>query len=429
LNAGVGLDGAVAIPIANQALLDSERKRMEGLLEPLRAELARDFGVRIELRFGLGPPESQLARRAKEREASLLVLGAVGRRSGSMWRLGSIPDRLSQMAPVPVMVVRDGGAIARWAVEDRPLRILLALGTGAASARAAEVTAALARIGPCEVIEAHVYGPELEARRLGLPPRDERETRRAIEADLGRRLPRRSFDGVLGAPRFLAIPSEGHVAEALAELAERERADCVVVGTHGRGALERRFLGSVSYGLLGLSTSNVLVARKRVATRERQVSPAERPPVVIRRVLVATDLSEGGNRAVDYGLALLPNGGQLVLLYVLVQPLSADMVPIPDTWGSGPEERRMDRALAQAELDELVPRETRSVEVVAEVAEATDVQRGVLQAVERHDADVVVLGRRGRGGVVAALMGSCARAVAGRSSRPVLLVPETPEDA
>ena len=70
-----------------------------------------------------------------------------------------------------------------------------------------------------------------------------------------------------------------------------------------------------------------------------------------------------------------------------------------------------------------------SREVLTEVAEAIDVQHGVLQAAERHAADVVVLGRRGRGGVIASLMGSSARAVAGRSPRPVLVVPEVPEDA
>ena len=98
---------------------------------------------------------------------------------------------------------------------------------------------------------------------------------------------------------------------------------------------------------------------------------------------------------------------------------------------TSPEVSQLSKRLhdAQDELNKLVPKETRSVEVMAEVAEATDVEHGVLQAVERHDADVVVLGRRGRGGIVAALMGSSARAVAGRSPRPVLLVPETPEDA
>jgi nucleotide-binding universal stress UspA family protein len=425
-SAGAGLEAAATVPIANQALLDAERTRLEGLLEPLRAELARDFGVRVELRFDLGYPVGELARRARELAASLLFLGAVGRRSGSMWRLGSIPDRLSQAAPVPVMVVRDGAPMARWAVEARPLRIILALGTSSPSVRAAEVAGALARIGPCEIIEAHVYHPELEARRLGLSTRDERETRLAIEADLGRRLPGRSVDGVLGA-RFVAIPSRGHVAEALAELAEQERADCVVAGARGRGALERRFLGSVSYGLLGLCNTNVLVARESEATRGSP--PAHGRRVVIERVLAATDLSESGRRALDYGLALLPNGGQLTLLHVLVRPLSADMVPVSNAWGPGAEERRMERAMALAELNKLVPEGTGTVEVLAEVAEAIDVQHGVLEAAERHAADVVVLGRRGRGGVIASLMGSSARAVAGRSPRPVLVVPEVPEDA
>ena len=236
LSPTVGLDGTVGVPLANQALLDAERKRLEAVLEPLRDGLAREFNVRVGLRFELGYPEGQLARRAQELGAALIVVGAVGRRSGSVWRLGSIPDRLSQSAPVPVMVVRDGGAVTRWALEERPLRVVLALGAGASSARAAEAAADLARFGPCEIIEAHVYDPEVEARRLGLALRDEREMKAAIERDLVRKLPERLADPALGTPRFVAVPSRGHVAEALAELVEKERADLVVAGSRGRGA-------------------------------------------------------------------------------------------------------------------------------------------------------------------------------------------------
>ena len=51
------------------------------------------------------------------------------------------------------------------------------------------------------------------------------------------------------------------------------------------------------------------------------------------------------------------------------------------------------------------------------------------QAAERHDADLIVLGRHGRSGLAAALIGSSARAVAQRCPRPVLLVPEARKDA
>ena len=425
LDAGVGLDGRVVVPVANQALLDAERNRLVAMLEPLREELERDFRVSVGLRFELGFPDWQLARRATQLGAALVVVGAVGHRKHSTWRLGSIPDRLSQSAPVAVLVVRDGMALERWALEERPMRVVVALGADASSARAVEVATDLARLGPCEIVEAHVYDPAAESRRLGLSLQDENATRLAIEQDLARRLPKR-VDTALGEPRFVAVPSHGHVAEVLAALVEKERADLVVVGSRSRGAIERRFLGSVSYGLLGLADSNVLVAREERPAREAHAPAPARSPVAVRRVLVATDLSESGNRAIDYGLGLLSAGGQLTLLHVIQRPVTTDMVPIPNVVRPLAEERRMNRSLAQAELARLVPEPPASVEVLTEVAEATDVPHAILQAAERHDANVIVVARRGRG-ALAALIGSSARAVAGRSPRPVLLVPEAPE--
>lgn len=426
LMTAVGPDGVTAIPIASRALLDAEREHMEAALEPVRARIAREFGISVVLRFEVGFPERELVRCAEELDASLVVVGAVGRRSGSMWRLGSIPDRLSQSAPVPLMVVRDPERFARWALEGRALRVVLALGAGPSSTRAAEVAAELARLGPCEIVEVHAYDPQREAQRLGFAPADEPDTRRAIEATLARELPERFGGALLGQARFVALPAHGHVAEALAEFVEKERADLVVAGTRGRGALERRFLGSVAYGLLGLSGASVLVAREREAAR-----PASAPhaPVTMKRVLAATDFSETGNRAVAHALASLPQGGQLTLLHVLHRPLSADMVLVPDPLAAGREERRMDRTLAQAELRKLVPAQAQGIEVEVEAVEAHDVTQAILQAAERHGADLVVLGRHGRSHVAAALIGSSARAVAQRCARPVLLVPEARADA
>ncbi len=428
LNVDVGPEGTTSMPIASQVFLDAERQHVKAGLEPVRDRLAREFKISVNLRFELGFPERVLVSCAEELDASLIVVGAIGRRSGSMWRLGSIPDRLSQTAPMPVMVVRDPEGYARWALEECPLRIVVALGAGRSSERAVELAAGLARLGPCEIVEAHVYDPRHEAQRLGFASTDDPETRHAIERTLARELPERSGRDVPGRARFVALASHGHVAEALAELVERERADLVVAGTRGRGALERRFLGSVAYGLLGLSRASVLIARKRETT-----TPPRSPRVAttVKRILVATDLSESGNRAVDHALALLPEGAQLTLLHVLARPLSADMVLIPDPLRAGREERRMDRTLALAELRQLLPAQGRAlkVEVEVEAVEATDVTQAILQAAERHDADLVVLARRGRGVLAAALIGSCARAVAGRCPRPVLLVPDVPEDA
>jgi nucleotide-binding universal stress UspA family protein len=83
-----------------------------------------------------------------------------------------------------------------------------------------------------------------------------KETESAEEA--GARLLQRvaSNAGLVDAERRVAI---GHPAERLADLADEEDADLLVVGSRGRGALKAAFLGSVSYNLVGVARCPVLI--------------------------------------------------------------------------------------------------------------------------------------------------------------------------
>jgi nucleotide-binding universal stress UspA family protein len=62
--------------------------------------------------------------------------------------------------------------------------------------------------------------------------------------------------GLADAERRVAI---GYPAERLADLADEEDADLIVVGSRGRGALKAAFLGSVSYNLVGVARCSVLI--------------------------------------------------------------------------------------------------------------------------------------------------------------------------
>jgi nucleotide-binding universal stress UspA family protein len=62
--------------------------------------------------------------------------------------------------------------------------------------------------------------------------------------------------GLEGADRRVVV---GYAAERLAELAEEEDAELVVVGCRGRGAFKAAFLGSVSTSLIGVARCPVLV--------------------------------------------------------------------------------------------------------------------------------------------------------------------------
>src|SRR5690606_23753498 len=90
----------------------------------------------------------------------------------------------------------------------------------------------------------------------------------------------------------------GDAAARLAHLAERENADLVIAGTHQRGPLLRLIAGSVSLQLLRDAATNLIV----VPTTDSAAAALAATPHEVRRLLVATDLSETGNRAVAHAL-------------------------------------------------------------------------------------------------------------------------------
>ena len=51
----------------------------------------------------------------------------------------------------------------------------------------------------------------------------------------------------------------GYAAERLADLADEEEAELIVVGSRGRGAFKAAFLGSVSSSVIGVARCPVLV--------------------------------------------------------------------------------------------------------------------------------------------------------------------------
>ena len=62
--------------------------------------------------------------------------------------------------------------------------------------------------------------------------------------------------GLTAAEQKVAI---GSPAEALADLADEEEAELIVVGSRGRGAFKAAFLGSVSNSLVGIARCPVLI--------------------------------------------------------------------------------------------------------------------------------------------------------------------------
>jgi len=396
-------------------LFAPEVERRRTLLDN-EAERLTELGCEVRAALLSGTPDDTLLARALEVQARLIVVAALGGRSGSSWRMADVADRLAVASPVPLLAVRSARAFETWSDGrdgGRPLEVVVGVDFGPTSEAAAAWVAHLKTGGPCEVTAAHVYEPDREARRLGIGPT---EVEGALRDAWGARLAE-----LAGAARLelLPLPARGRTADALAEAAQG--ADLLVVGTHQRTGLARHLHGSVSYSVLPASTTNVVVV-PRAALRE-ELPATHFPP---QRLLVASDLTPAGDRAIAHAFAIAPQGARVTLLHVvhLPEPMAVGYGYVPPP---PPSTAEVDSALHHAErqLASRVPPDAkaRKLETHCEAVQARDVAHAVVQAAERESADLICLATHAHGALATALLGSVAREVVRGAGRPVLLVP------
>jgi nucleotide-binding universal stress UspA family protein len=143
----------------------------------------------------------------------------------------------------------------------------------------------------------------------------------------------------------------------------------------------------------------------------------------LRTIVVATDFSELGDRALDAAFRLAADHGARVLLVHVVEevrlpnPLYAHYQPTPT-----PEQRRSAAAAVREALRERVPAAYRErVPYEAVVAEG-DPAEEIVRVASEAGASLAVLASRGRRGVERLVLGSVADRVATRAPCPVLIV-------
>jgi nucleotide-binding universal stress UspA family protein len=110
------------------------------------------------------------------------------------------------------------------------------------------------------VVPAYAYAP-MARPATPAPPMSERRTDADMEAS---EVLLERFVGEAGVEGAELRTMLGIPAERLAELADDEEADFIVVGSRGRGAFKAAFLGSVSNSLIGIARCPVLVVPRGV---------------------------------------------------------------------------------------------------------------------------------------------------------------------
>jgi nucleotide-binding universal stress UspA family protein len=366
-------------------------------LEQDAGELRRSFDITVETLVVHGAPDVQLLELARQRRAALVVVGAEGSsRLGR--RLGSVAERLCQLAQVPVLVVRNAEGLTSWSRGSHALRTLVGSGLGDAS------RSALAYVGDWPELAltvAHVAWPYGEHYRLGVAgpmPLDHLrpEVHHQLLGDLGRwaaSVPCRT------SPRLRVTPGWGRIDSHLAQLANEKEADLLVVGSHQRHLGERVWHGSVSRNVIHEATCNVLC----VPQRHGSARVGEKPRVIV----VPTDFSVLADRAVAVGYAQVDAGGTVHLVH------AAGDVP--------PAEHEILKAQLQSRIPE--DAESRGIRTELCVIAGGAAWLAIWQKAGRVSADLICMATHSRNTTASLVLGSQAQAILQHSRVPVLLVP------
>ena len=389
-------------------LCDSRRTNLKSEADRLRRQ-----GATVEEQFLQGSPGVSLVKAATDSGARLIVVSSLGEIAPSRWFIGSVAERTAQNASVPTLVVRNQKPLQAWARGQRTLNVVVGYDFSESGAAALRWTSFLREIGPCRITIVYVAGTPEVVTRFGAEYQPFPYYPSELEKLLKREL-QENCEQVLGKTklRFRVAPGWGRPDPQLIEIAGTEKADVIVVGTNQRRGLAR--LGSVSRGVLSHARSNVAC----IPIAAAEPAGGEDIPQV-KRVLITTDFSKLGNRAIPFAYSTLRRGGQVCLLHVV------------KSIGPGREKARALQTKhaerneqLSAQLQALIPAdaESRGISTRVEVVEHSDTATAICQAAERLGADLICMSSRGRSGLARTLLGSVTQDVMARSQRPVLVI-------
>ncbi len=207
---------------------------------------------------------------------------------------------------------------------------------------------------------------------------------------------------------------EGEVARCLIQRSKSE-ADLLVMATHGRGGLERAWLGSVADEVIHHVRLPVLLVEPR-----RDALPPDDPS--FEHILVATDGSRAAAAATDEALKVARLfDARLTLLRVVSVPagLSSPYIPHAALMDRETTKKRCEEAETfLAELAEELATETR---VGTRVELAYHPAHGILDTLAELDCDLVVVGTHRKSRLARIVLGSVADKVLRASPMPVLI--------
>ncbi|GEM_PF-700627 len=274
-------------------------------------------------------------------------------------------------------------------------RILLAVDPEGLAESVLPIVAALARRSGGEVFA-------LAAAKASDTP----EQRATLQKHVQEATSKLKAAGITAHGEVRQVAEESTVASEIVAVCHERKADLVALGSHGRGSIAALLEGSVGRQVLSR------VDAPAILVHSRDTALGTLFPRPLRRILVPVDHSETSRQAVRVAVDIAREERAAVLILHV-----REMVPFGDVpYIEGSDEAHQ----LMQELTAELPTTEGSIEKRIDEPSLDPVPE-IVEAAEKWNANLIVLGSRRLTGVGGLFLGSVALGVIRHSGRPVLM--------
>jgi len=266
-NVQAPIPARAARAVGKKALAAYYRDEADKALHPAQARLKR-AGIFAHSEYRVGQAAAEIAQRAEDDQADLIVMGSHGHGVLAGLVLGSVINSVLARSKRPVLAVRAGSAGNAARALDDSLRVGIAV-DGSKYSRIAMryVLRQRALFGAAPNFFLLNVVPDFSLAAMpdlaGVPiPAFTPEQVTALQG--------RAFESVMAPMRKLLAVAKvraeevrlvGNAGAEIAAVAKKRKLDLIVLGSHGRGAFRRAVLGSVATRVAAHSEVPLLLIR------------------------------------------------------------------------------------------------------------------------------------------------------------------------
>ncbi len=200
--------------------------------------------------------------------------------------------------------------------------------------------------------------------------------------------------------------TSGIPSQEISRVAEEEEASLVLLGSHGKGYVKSRFLGTTTFDVLRMTETPLLI-EKYLELEEGKIEPYCEQK--FSRVLIPVDFSESSIDMIEKIKEVQGIQGVILVSAIEKSESQQELENKRKEW-----KERLE--IMEEEFINL------GYTVESHVREGT-ASRNIMEVAEERDATLIAISTRGTGAIEGLLIGSTVDAIARQSKNPVLVFP------